>query len=398
MANLNSTPSGERIHIAFFGRRNVGKSSLVNAFTGQNLSVVSETLGTTTDPVHKAMELLPLGAVEIFDTAGIDDEGDLGALRVKKSLQVLNKTDIAVLVTDAPLGENEENLISKFKSKNIPYIIAYNKADLLDTVPQNGENIVYVSAEKKMGIETLKETVAHILGKKEERPLVSDLIESGDNIVLVTPIDASAPKGRLILPQQQTIRDILDSNAACFVCRETELENTLASLKNPPKLVITDSQAFSLVSQIVPADVKLTSFSILMARYKGELSLVVEGASHIKDIKTGDKILVSEGCSHHRQCGDIGSVKIPNLIRKKLGVEPQFVFTSGADFPDDLSEFKLVVHCGGCMLTQKQMHYRLMCCQDAGVPVTNYGILIAALNGILKRSLEPFSDVYALLD
>ena len=398
MANLNSTPSGERIHITFFGRRNVGKSSLVNAFTGQNLSVVSDTLGTTTDPVHKAMELLPLGAVEIFDTAGIDDEGELGALRVKKSLQVLNKTDIAVLVTDAPIGESEENLIKIFKSKNIPYIIAFNKADLLDTVPQNSENTVYVSAEKKEGIETLKETVANLLGKRQERPLVSDLIEPKDNIVLVTPIDAAAPKGRLILPQQQTIRDILDAGASAFVCKETELENTLSSLKNPPKLVITDSQAFGFVNKIVPEGVKLTSFSILMARYKGELSLVVEGASHIKDIKTGDKILVSEGCSHHRQCGDIGSVKIPNLIRKKLGVEPEFVFTSGADFPDDLSEFSLVVHCGGCMLTEKQMHYRLMCCQDAKIPVTNYGILIAELNGILKRSLQPFSEIYALLD
>lgn len=391
MSNLNSTPSGERVHIAFFGKRNAGKSSLVNAFTGQNLSIVSDVKGTTTDPVYKAMELLPLGAVMIIDTPGIDDEGSLGKMRVKKTRQVLNKTDIALLVTDnESLDSVETELLELFKAKNIPYIIVCNKSDLLIDVPDDTSDTIYVSAKTGFHIHELKERAARLVSDdKPKQPLVSDLLSAGDVAVLVTPIDKAAPKGRLILPQQQTIRDILDAGAVSVVCRDTELSETLKKIT--PKIVITDSQAFYDVNRIVPRDIPLTSFSILMARYKGSLPLVVSGAKAIENIGEGDKILIAEGCTHHRQCNDIGTVKLPNLIRKYTGASPEFHFTSGTEFPEDLSEFKLVVHCGACMLNEKEVKSRFAACREACVPVTNYGILIAYLNGILKRTVELFN-------
>lgn len=400
MSSLNQTPSGERIHIAFFGRRNVGKSSLVNAFTGQELAIVSDVKGTTTDPVYKAMELLPLGPVQIIDTPGIDDEGTLGEMRVKRTKQVLNKTDLALVVTDEHgIGNTENELISIIKAKAIPYIIVHNKSDLLSEIPNGTDNTIWVSAEKGLNITELKELAAKLAAKEEpQRPLVSDLLTIGDVAVLVVPIDKSAPKGRLILPQQQTIRDILEAGASALVCRDTELSETLSRLSSPPKLVITDSQVFGKVSKIVPAEISLTSFSILMARYKGNLPLAVHGAAAVDDLKHGDKVLIAEGCTHHRQCEDIGTVKIPNWIRKHTGIEPEFTFTSGTQFPDDLSQYKMVIHCGGCMLNQREMRYRLRCCEDQGIPVTNYGILIAYLNGILKRTVEPFPAIAALLE
>lgn len=400
MSSLNQTPSGERIHIAFFGRRNVGKSSLVNAFTGQELAIVSDVKGTTTDPVYKAMELLPLGPVQIIDTPGIDDEGTLGEMRVKRTKQVLNKTDLALVVTDEHgIGNTENELISIIKAKDIPYIIVHNKSDLLSEIPNGTDNTIWVSAEKGLNITELKELAAKLAAKEEpQRPLVSDLLTIGDVAVLVVPIDKSAPKGRLILPQQQTIRDILEAGASALVCRDTELSETLSRLSSPPKLVITDSQVFGKVSKIVPAEISLTSFSILMARYKGNLPLAVHGAAAVDDLKHGDKVLIAEGCTHHRQCEDIGTVKIPNWIRKHTGIEPEFTFTSGTQFPDDLSQYKMVIHCGGCMLNQREMRYRLRCCEDQGIPVTNYGILIAYLNGILKRTVEPFPAIAALLE
>ena len=391
MRTLNQTPIGERVHIAFFGRRNAGKSSLVNAFTGQDMAIVSDVKGTTTDPVSKAMELLPLGPVQIIDTPGIDDEGELGALRVRRTKQVLNRTDLAIVVTDAthPIDATEEELLTLIAAKEIPYIIVRNKADLLSVIPDNG---FYASAKTGYHIHELKEMAARALQQEEKsRPLVSDLLSPGDVVVLVVPIDKSAPKGRLILPQQQTIRDILEAGASALVCRDTELPETLSKLSAPPKLVITDSQVFGKVSQMVPSDVPLTSFSILMARYKGDLALTAAGAAAVDSLKDGDKVLISEGCTHHRQCEDIGTVKLPNWIRKRTGVEPQFVFTSGNQFPEDVSEYKLVIHCGGCTLPQREMKYRQRCCMDQGVPITNYGILIAHLNGILKRTLEPFA-------
>ena len=391
MSSLNQTPIGERVHIAFFGRRNAGKSSLVNAFTGQDMAIVSDVKGTTTDPVSKAMELLPLGPVQIIDTPGIDDEGELGALRVRRTKQVLNRTDLAIVVTDAthPIDATEEELLTLIAAKEIPYIIVRNKADLLSVIPDNG---FYASAKTGYHIHELKEMAARALQQEEKsRPLVSDLLSPGDVVVLVVPIDKSAPKGRLILPQQQTIRDILEAGASALVCRDTELPETLSKLSAPPKLVITDSQVFGKVSQMVPSDVPLTSFSILMARYKGDLALTAAGAAAVDSLKDGDKVLISEGCTHHRQCEDIGTVKLPNWIRKRTGVEPQFVFTSGNQFPEDVSEYKLVIHCGGCTLPQREMKYRQRCCMDQGVPITNYGILIAHLNGILKRTLEPFA-------
>ena len=392
MSSLNQTPTGERIHIAFFGRRNAGKSSLVNAFTGQDLAIVSDVKGTTTDPVSKAMELLPLGPVQIIDTPGIDDEGELGQLRVRRTKQVLNRTDLAIVVTDGtqPIGETEEELLSLIWANNIPYILVRNKADLLEKIPEDG---FYVSAKTGYHIHELKELAAHAMRQEEEnRPLVSDLLSPGDVVVLVVPIDKAAPKGRLILPQQQTIRDILDAGASAIVCRDAELSDTLKKLSAPPRLVITDSQVFGKVSEIVPADVPLTSFSILMARYKGDLSLTVAGAAAVEQLRDGDQVLISEGCTHHRQCGDIGTERLPNWIRKHTGAEPDFVFTSGNQFPEDVSGYKLVVHCGGCMLPQREMRYRQRCCVDQGVPVTNYGILIAYLNGILRRTVAPFSD------
>ena len=391
MSNLNQTPTGERVHIAFFGRRNAGKSSLVNAFTGQDMAIVSDVKGTTTDPVSKAMELLPLGPVQIIDTPGIDDEGELGALRVRRTKQVLNRTDLAIVVTDAthPIDATEEELLALIAAKEIPYIIVRNKADLLSVIPDDG---FYASAKTGYHIHELKEMAARALHQEEKsRPLVSDLLSPGDVVVLVVPIDKSAPKGRLILPQQQTIRDVLEAGASALVCRDTELPETLSKLSAPPKLVITDSQVFGKVSQMVPTEIPLTSFSILMARYKGDLALTAAGAAAVDSLKNGDKVLISEGCTHHRQCEDIGTVKLPNWIRKQTGVEPQFVFTSGNQFPEDVSEYKLVIHCGGCTLPQREMKYRQRSCVDQGVPITNYGILIAHLNGILKRTLEPFA-------
>ena len=397
MSMMNQTPSGERLHIAFFGRRNAGKSSLVNAFTGQEIAIVSDVKGTTTDPVSKAMELLPLGPVQIIDTPGIDDEGELGALRVRRTKQVLNGTDIAIVVADAgePLGGAEKQLIALINEKNIPSILVRSKVDLVETLPEDG---FCVSAKTGWHIQELKELVARTVRQDAARPLISDLLLPGDVVVLVVPVDKAAPKGRLILPQQQTIRDVLASGASALVCRDTELTETLGKLTQPPRMVITDSQVFGKVSKLVPEGVLLTSFSILMARYKGDLALTVAGAGAVAELQDGDRVLISEGCTHHRQCGDIGTEKLPKWLRSFTGKELQLDFTSGTQFSEDVSGYKLVIHCGGCMLTQRQMRWRQRCCVDQGVPVTNYGILIAYLNGILKRTLEPFSDVAQLLD
>lgn len=393
---LNETASADRLHIGFFGKRNAGKSSLCNAVTGQELSVVSDVRGTTTDPVRKAMELLPLGPVVIIDTPGLDDEGELGELRVKRTRQVLNYVDLAVLTVDATVGmsESERELCEIFKSKNIPYLIAYNKSDLLASVPQPSENEIYVSALSGVNINELKDKMAALVKASDEQKfIVGDLIEPNDKIVLVVPIDKAAPKGRLILPQQQTIRDILDSGATALVCRDTELSELLASLPQKPRMVITDSQAFGKVAKIVPRDVELTSFSILFARYKGNLRDAVRGAAMLDKLQNGDKILISEGCTHHRQCGDIGTVKLPKWISEYTGKQLGFEFTSGRDFPEDLSPYALVIHCGGCMLTEREMQYRARHASDSGVPMSNYGIIIAHTHGILRRSLEPFKDI-----
>ena len=394
--SLNEQVSAERLHIGFFGMRNAGKSSLVNAVTGQDLCVVSETKGTTTDPVRKAMELLPLGPVVIIDTPGLDDEGDLGKLRVEKALSVLNKTDIAVLVTDASreLMPLELDLIQSFKERNISYVIAYNKSDLLGSIPAAGGNSIYVSALENKNIYELKELIASFAKvQKTDKRVIADLINPEDIIVLVVPVDSAAPKGRLILPQQQTIIDILDTGAVCMVTRETELEKTLASLSRKPKLVVTDSQVFGFVNKAVPKDIMLTSFSILFADYKGDLRQAVKGAAMLDRLKDGNTVLISEGCTHHRQCEDIGTVKMPAWIEKHTGKKLNFAFTSGGDFPSDMSQYALIVHCGGCMLNEKEMKYRIGYCKESGIPITNYGIAIAHMHGILKRSLEPFPDI-----
>ena len=393
---LNETASADRLHIGFFGKRNAGKSSLVNAVTGQETSVVSEVKGTTTDPVRKAMELLPLGPVVIIDTPGLDDEGDLGELRVKRALQVLNTVDIAVVVVSAALGldREEAELCELLKKKNIPYIIAYTKSDLIEKIPTAADNEIYVSALDRTNIDALKDKIGALnKSAEEQRVIVSDLIKEGDVVVLVVPIDKAAPKGRLILPQQQTIRDILDAGAHAFVCRDSELEGVLSKLSEKPRMVITDSQVFGKVSKIVPRDIELTSFSILFARYKGNLRDAVRGAAMLDRLFDGDKILVSEGCSHHRQCGDIGTQKLPKWIREYTGKELSFEFTSGRDFPEDLSPYAMVIHCGGCMLTEREMQYRARSSADSGKPMTNYGIIIAHTHGILRRSLEPFGDI-----
>lgn len=398
--SLNQTPSSERIHIGFFGRRNAGKSSIVNAVTGQELSVVSDVKGTTTDPVKKAMELLPIGPVMIIDTPGIDDEGALGELRVKKTRQILNKTDVAILVIDGSQGKAkaDEELIRLFQEKGIPYLVVYNKKDLLKEIPQERERELYVSAKEKEQIEELKEQIARLSVPEENKQrIVADLICPGDFVVLVVPIDSAAPKGRLILPQQQTIRDILETNATAIVVKETELADTLQQLGKKPKMVITDSQVFAKVSADTPADILLTSFSILFARYKGDLKTVVEGAAAIECLQDGDKVLISEGCTHHRQCDDIGSVKIPRWLKEYTKKNLEIKLSSGTEFPEDLSEYKLIIHCGGCMLNEREMKYRLKCAQDANVPMTNYGIAIAYMQGILKRSVEPFPEIFALL-
>ncbi len=398
---LNETASADRLHIGFFGVRNAGKSSLVNAVTGQELSIVSDIKGTTTDIVKKAMELLPLGPVVIIDTAGIDDEGELGELRIKSTRRVLNYADIAVLVVDATKGvqDTDRALIESFKAKNIDYIIAYNKADLLSSIPTCSENEIYVSAKNSDNINELKELIGRLSKKNEnDRKIVSDLIKPKDFVVLVVPIDKAAPKGRLILPQQQTIRDILDCGAVSVVTRDNELSDTLKDLGKKPNLVITDSQAFGKVNKLVPSDIKLTSFSILFARYKGDLAETVRGAAMLDKLSGGDKVLISEGCTHHRQCGDIGTEKLPKWIREYTGKNIEFSFTSGMDFPDNISEYSLVVHCGGCMLNEREMKSRLRSCIDANIPITNYGIAIAHINGILKRSLEIFPDMLGILE
>lgn len=403
MANLNQVPSGNRVHIGFFGRRNAGKSSVVNAVTGQNLAIVSDTKGTTTDPVQKAMELLPIGPVVIIDTPGIDDEGELGTLRVKRTKQVLNKTDVAVLIVDAQLGimSEDQELIQLFKQKQLPYIVVYNKSDLIETdaitrIKEDTSipNKITVSAINGENIYKLKEMIGHLAGKEKlSIPIVQDLIEPGDFVVLVIPIDAAAPKGRLILPQQQTIREILESGAIALVCQPTELEATLAGLSKKPKLVITDSQAFGKVSQITPNDILLTSFSILFARHKGNLEQAVRGAAAIETLSDGDTVLISEGCTHHRQCGDIGTEKLPAWIRNYTKKNLNFAFTSGTEFPEDVTKYSMIVHCGGCMLNEKEMKYRQQSAMDQQTAMTNYGIMIAYIHGILERSLEVFPDI-----
>ena len=442
---MNETPSGERVHIAFFGRRNAGKSSLVNAVTGQELAIVSDVRGTTTDPVYKSMELLPLGPVVIIDTPGIDDEGELGLKRVGKTRQVLNKADLAVLVVDAVEGISswEEEMIRLFEKKEIPYLVVYNKVDLLvgksdirkekdedgclvrrteseqevcskdrggEKALVHGEaeeqlepskeqesavkHAVYVSARTKAGIQQLKDRMARLTSQEtSEKRLAADLVNPLDTVILVVPIDKAAPKGRLILPQQQVIRDLLDTGAMPFVCREAELTETFSKLKEDPALVITDSQVFPLVDRLTPPQVRLTSFSILFARYKGDLKQAAEGAKALETIQDGDRILISEGCTHHRQCGDIGTEKLPNWIRQYTGKSPEFHFTSGTEFPEDVSGYKLIVHCGGCMLNAREMKSRLRSAADQEIPMTNYGILIAYMKGILKRSMEALETV-----
>lgn len=406
---MNQTPASERVHISFFGKRNAGKSSVINAVTGQDLAIVSSVMGTTTDPVYKTMELLPLGPVMVIDTPGIDDEGELGALRIRKSYQVLNKTDIAILVIDSTAGKGEEELelIHRFHKKGIPYLIVYNKIDLLSTEKikdlamsvRAGE--VLVSASDGMNIQELKEKIASLKPEDTHKyPLIQDLIDPLDLVILVVPIDKAAPKGRLILPQQQTIRDILERGALSLVVRDTELKSTLDHFLAQgvcPKLVVTDSQAFARVSKAVPENITLTSFSILFSRYKGELETQLKGVTALSSIEDGDRILIAEGCTHHRQCGDIGTCKMPEWIRNYTGKKPVFEFTSGTEFPDDVSSYKMVVHCGGCMLNEREMKYRIACCLDQGVPITNYGILIAQVTGILKRSLGPFPEMQKLI-
>lgn len=395
---MNETPSGERLHIAFFGKRNAGKSSLVNAITGQDLSVVSDVEGTTTDPVSKSMELLPIGPVLIIDTPGFDDEGELGALRVKKTKQILNKADVAILVIDATVGMSDcdKELLDLFEDKKIPYLKVWNKSDLIADDDLDG---VVVSAKDQIGIWELKEKIG-VLGNRgsNEKKLVADLVSPLDFVVLVVPIDSAAPKGRLILPQQQMIRDLLEAGAISIVVRESELEETLSRLGHKPAMVITDSQAFSVVSEIVPQDVPLTSFSILMARYKGFLETAVKGVCAIDRLKDGDKVLISEGCTHHRQCDDIGTVKIPTWLKQYTGKNLIIETSSGVGFPEDLSEYALIIHCGGCMLNEREVLYRMNHAMDEGVPFTNYGIVIAYMKGILARSIELFPNLLELLN
>ena len=411
--SMNQTPMSERVHIGFFGKRNAGKSSVMNAVTGQDIAVVSEVRGTTTDPVYKSMELLPLGPVVMMDTPGIDDEGELGALRVKKSYQVLNRTDAAVLVLDGTAGVSREDaaLLERIRRKKLPYIIVLNKKDALSDpaveeqedrvraqLDLSEEQLLSVSAADGTGINELKERLA-CLAQEEgpERYIVRDLIGPSDLVVLVVPIDKAAPKGRLILPQQQTIRDILEADAVSVVVKENELRGTLERLGEKPKLVITDSQAFRKVAEDTPEDILLTSFSILFSRYKGNLEEAVRGVAALDTLQDGDTILISEGCTHHRQCDDIGTVKIPRWIREYTGKEIRFETTSGTEFPDELGKYKLVVHCGGCMLNEREMRYRLACARDQGVPMTNYGILIAHTQGILKRSVQVFPEIAKIL-
>lgn len=406
--NLNSTPSGERIHIGIFGRRNAGKSSLINALASQSLAIVSDYKGTTTDPVYKAMELLPLGPVMMIDTPGIDDEGELGQLRVSKAYQVLNKTDIALLVVDSKSGLCAEDiqLWQHIQSKKIPALLIFNKKELLGEMEQAlltasalklTNKCFFVSAANNTNIHELKEAIAALTPKSKENPLINDILAPGDVVVMVTPIDSAAPKGRLILPQQQILRNIIDKGATAMVTRETELQETLGKLCSPPRLVITDSQVFGKVNKMLPADIPLTSFSILMARYKGNLYNAVHGVRCLDNIASGDKILISEGCTHHRQCGDIGTVKLPAWIRSYTKAEPVFEFTSGTEFPTDLSPYKLVIHCGACMLNEREIQHRYNSAAQQQIPITNYGIAIAYMNGILKRTIEPLPELKGML-
>ncbi len=393
--SLNDTPSGERVHIGIFGKRNAGKSSLINALTGQKLSIVSNIKGTTTDPVYKAMELLPIGPVMMIDTPGTDDEGELGAERIKAAKRVLCKTDFALVAAEGGrLSEEDDRLIEIIKARKIPYIIVYTKSDLTADIKINAENEIAVSAESGQNINELRELIA-LRFKTDDggKRLAADLIRPGGIAVLVIPVDSAAPKGRLILPQQQVIRDILEAGGFSFVTKETGVKEAIASLENKPEIVITDSQAFERVSKDVPPDIKLTSFSILMARYKGTLEQSVKGAASIETLKDGDTVLISEGCTHHRQCEDIGTVKLPGWIEGYTGKRLDFRFTSGREFPEDLSGVSLAVHCGGCMLSAKEMRYRLELAGQQGVPMTNYGILIAYIHGILQRSIEIFPDI-----
>lgn len=392
---LNDTPSADRIHIGFFGRRNAGKSSLVNAVTGQDLSVVSEKKGTTTDPVTKSMELLPLGPVVIIDTPGFDDdEQELGSLRVQRTKRILNKSDIAVLVIDAVEGltELDQELIQIFQGKQLPYLVAYNKVDQLPE-PRQNTDIFYVSAKTGTGIHELKEKLGTLAPKDSEQKLIADLLNPGDLVVLVTPIDESAPKGRMILPQVQMIRDILDANAFSIIVKETELAGVLDKIGNDVRMVVTDSQVFKIVSEIVPENIPLTSFSILMARYKGFLETAVDGVSALQHLQNGNRVLIAEGCTHHRQCNDIGTIKIPNWLRMFTGNHITIDTCSGTEFPDDLSPYKVVLHCGGCMLNEREVQYRMKCAVDQQVPFLNYGLTIACMQGILKRSLQPFPEL-----
>lgn len=399
--SLNNVPSSERTHIGIFGKRNAGKSSVINAITGQSLAIVSNVKGTTTDPVLKSMELLPLGPVVLIDTPGLDDEGDLGHLRIQKAYQILNKTDIALLVIDGTAGMTAEDyqILDRIRAKNIPYLIVFNKADLApdadtsDTADAaDAANVIWVSAVTGLHIQELKERLATLLPDEDSgKTILGDLIRPSDFIILVVPIDKAAPKGRLILPQQQTIRDILDHNAISIVVKETDLKHTLETLGKKPALVITDSQVFDKAAADTPSDIPLTSFSILFARYKGNLKTLVDGARMLRHLENGDKILISEGCTHHRQCDDIGTVKLPRLIRNYTGKELEFEFTSGTEFPFSLEKYRLIVHCGGCMLNEREMKYRIRCAEDAGIPITNYGTAIACMKGILERSIEIFS-------
>ena len=400
---LNDRPSAERVHIGFFGLRNAGKSSVVNAVTGQELSLVSEIKGTTTDPVQKTMELLPIGPVVIIDTPGMDDEGELGGQRVERARRALDKTDVAVLVVDGTAGlrGGDRELIDMFTERGIPYVTAFNKCDLLEEQPEQNENTIWVSAANGHNIYELKELIGRLAGTaKEERQLIGDLISPGDVVVLVTPIDESAPKNRMILPQQMTIRDVLDNGAVNVVVRDTELSAALESLGKRPRLVVTDSQAFGRVSRIVPEEVQLTSFSILFARYKGELEAAVRGAAALDSLNDGDTVLISEGCTHHRQCNDIGTVKLPGWINGYTGRKLKYDFTSGGEFPsgEALSKYSLIVHCGGCMLNEREVRARFRRAGQCGVPITNYGIAIAQIHGILRRSLSPFPELARVLD
>ena len=394
--SLNDTPSANRIHIGFFGCRNAGKSSVVNAITGQELAVVSDVLGTTTDPVQKAMELLPLGPVMIMDTPGFDDVGELGEKRIQKTKQILNRTDIAVLVVDAKKGftATDKQLLALIQEKELPYLIIYNKSDLLKKIPKEEEHSIYISALEKIGIRECKEKLAHQIPTEDMTlQIVGDLLCPGDLAVLVIPIDSAAPKGRLILPQQQVIRDILEAGAAAVTVRNTELARTLQKLEGKVRMVITDSQAFEEVAAIVPKEIPLTSFSILMARFKGYLETAVKGIQAVDSLKDGDRILVSEGCTHHRQCEDIGTVKLPNWLLKYTGKDLKFEWSSGREFKEDLSPYAMVIHCGGCMLNEREVKYRMKCAVDQGIPFTNYGIAIAYMKGILQRSIEPIPNL-----